>query len=165
MSEADLIHNGLYIILFVRDQTPKPDDFHWGLYTHNNTGKDGTKFHIKGREGHWMADHGVTKGVFKSFLLVGLIRIANIPTELESHAEGLIRSYDHKLNEMGITCRSWLFEVLKLLQTPVNNLTILKCKDLGALEQEAKEWGNQHAIDTVDNVQPRALHTSTLCGI
>ncbi|KAK8176180.1 hypothetical protein IWX90DRAFT_484137 [Phyllosticta citrichinensis] len=73
MSLKDLHPGGLYIILFVQDSPPELDQFHWGLYVHIDENKGGTKHHIKGLlSGGWIPDRGVTMGVFKSSLLVGL---------------------------------------------------------------------------------------------
>lgn len=165
MSLANLKVNGLYIILFVRQYPPAPDDFHWGLYFHRHPDTGGTKYHIKQQGSGWIADHGPTAGVFKSFLLVGLIRIADVPAGWDSFLDQTIRTYDNQLNTPGITCRVWLFWVLALLQKPINGQRILRCNNLGALETEVKGWGNANARGAADNVQPRPVAASSLCGL
>ena len=87
MSLADLKAGGLYVILFIRGDPPEKDTFHWGLYLHKNVANGGTKFHIKNQGSGWIADHGPTSGVFKSFLLVGLFRIAEAPTGWEGYVD------------------------------------------------------------------------------
>src|ERR1700690_4006867 len=143
MSLKDLVPGGLYILLFIRDHPPTKDNFHWGLYLHSYELLWGPKFHIKSPGSGWMTDHGRTSGVFKSFLLVGLLQIATVPSGLESYVDQQIRAYDSSINTPGVTCRVWVLWVLALLQQPVNEQVILKCTDLSELEQEAKDWGNE----------------------
>ncbi|KAI1976583.1 hypothetical protein LOZ53_003126 [Ophidiomyces ophidiicola] len=166
MSLDNLSVNGLYIILFIRDHPPAPNDFHWGLYFHQNPSTGGRKYHIKQQGGGWIADHGPTAGVFKSFLLVGLFKIANVPEGFENYLDQTLRTHDNQLNTLsGVTCRIWLLRVLALLQKPANGQQILKCSNLEALEAEAKDWGNSHAITAMNNVQPRPVGASALCGL
>ena len=120
MSLAALKPNGLYFILFIRDDPPQPNDFHWGLYLHRDADTGGTKYHIKQQGIGWITDHGTTAGVFKSFLLIGLFRIADIPPGWEAHLDRTIRTYDNQINTPGVDCRVWLFWVLELLQKPMN---------------------------------------------
>ncbi|KAJ5227678.1 hypothetical protein N7489_008386 [Penicillium chrysogenum] len=165
MSLANLKVNGLYIILFIRNFPPAQNDFHWGLYFHRHPDTGGTKYHIKQQGSGWIADHGPTVGVFKSFLLVGLFRVAHVPTGWEGLLDQTIRTYDTQLNTPGITCRVWVLWVLALLQKSINGQKILKCSDLGALETEVKNWGNVNAMGAAENVQPRPVTTSSLCGL
>lgn len=116
-----------------------------------------------------MANHGPASRVFNSFLLVGLVRIADVRAGLESYVDGTLRTYDANLNVPGRTCRVWLFEVLALLQKPVGGGgggdAVLKCGDLGALEKEIMEWGNAHAGAAHENVQPRPVNAFALCRL
>lgn len=130
MSLADLTPNGLYIILFIRGDPPEKDNFHWGLYLHQNAERGGTKYHIKAAGSSWIPDHGTTKGVFKSFLLAGLFQIADVPRGWEGFVDECFRTYDNKLHAPGITCRVWVLWVLELLQKNVNGTRVLKCGDL-----------------------------------
>ncbi|RAH65209.1 uncharacterized protein BO66DRAFT_443199 [Aspergillus aculeatinus CBS 121060] len=161
MSLADLQPNRLYILLFIRHHPPIPNDFHWGLYFHRDSRRGGTKYHIKQQGSGWISAHGPTSGVFKSFLLVGLFGIADVPGGWEDALDQTIRTYDHQLNQPATTCRVWLFRVLALLQ----NAHVLKCTSLEELEAEAKSWGNAHASDAADNLQPRPFANSSLCGL
>ncbi|KAE8354985.1 hypothetical protein BDV28DRAFT_146582 [Aspergillus coremiiformis] len=165
MSLIDLKANGLYILLFIRNYPPGSNDFHWGLYFHHNPNIGGTKYHVKQEGSGWIADHAPTVGVFKSFLLVGLFRIADVPVGWESHLDQTMRAYDNRLNSPGITCRVWVFWVLALLQKPIAGKIILKCDSLQSLETEVKDWGNANASSAADNDQPRPLAASTLCGL
>jgi hypothetical protein len=63
---------------------------------------------------------------------------------------------------MDITCRTWVLKILYLLQKPENG-SILKCDDLGALEAEIKDWGNEFAPGAAQNVQPRQIGYSKIC--
>ena len=109
-----------------------------------------------------MTDHGVTKGVFKSFLLVGLVQVANIPTSMADKAKALITQDDNNLNSIpGNTCRTWVLRALERLK----DADILHCSDVLALEQEVKDWGNSEQQATLDNVQPRTIVRSKLCGL
>ncbi|KMP02506.1 hypothetical protein CIRG_10329 [Coccidioides immitis RMSCC 2394] len=165
MSLSDLKVNGLYIILFIRHDPPVQDNFHWGLYLHRHSQTGGTKYHIKQQGAGWITNHGPTAGVFKSFLLVGLFRIADIPAGWEGHVDQTIRTYDSQINNPDISCRVWLLWVLALLQKPVNGQVILKCDNLAALETEVKTWGNANAMGAAVNEQPRPIGASALCGL
>ncbi|KAJ6112279.1 hypothetical protein N7523_002101 [Penicillium sp. IBT 18751x] len=161
MSVSNLKVNSLYIILFIRGHPPAPNDFHWGFYFHRHPDTGGTKYHIKQQGSGWIADHGPTAGVFKSFLLVGLFRIADVPAGWEGLLDQSIRTYDSRLNAQSITCRVWVLWILALLQ----NSKILKCNDLNGLETEVKAWGNANARGAADNLQPRPVANSSLCGL
>ncbi|KMU78445.1 hypothetical protein CISG_07449 [Coccidioides immitis RMSCC 3703] len=115
MSLSNLKVNGLYIILFIRNHPPVQNNFHWGLYFHRHPDTGGRKYHIKQQGSGWIADHGPTAGVFKSFLLVGLFRIADVPAGWEGHLDHTIRTYDSQLNTPGVMCRVWVLWVLALL--------------------------------------------------
>lgn len=107
MSLKDLELNSLHIVVFVRSYPPIPDDFHCGLYLHQDANIGGTKYHVRGRAGAWLADHAITAGVFKSFLLVGLCQIARIPPEFTEKVDSVLRTYDNQVNQIpGLTCRT-----------------------------------------------------------
>lgn len=139
MSPANLKVNGLYIMLFIRNHPPVPNDFHWALYFHRHLNTGGTKYHIKQPGSGWITDHAPTAGVLNSFLLVGLFRIADVPSGWEGLLDQTVRTYDTQLNVPGITCRVWVLWVLALLQKSIDGQTILKCSDLNALEIEVKD--------------------------
>ncbi|KAL2060159.1 hypothetical protein VTL71DRAFT_9554 [Oculimacula yallundae] len=165
MSLADLKHGGLYVILFIRHDPPVQDNFHWGLYLHDSESNGGTKYHIVKPGSGWITDHGNTLGVFKSFLLVGLFRIADVPAGWEGYVDQTIRSLDNRVNTPDITCKIWVFWVLELLKRESNGYTVLKCNDLPALEREIKNWGNAKAAGAAANEQPRSLTASRICGL
>ncbi|KAK8167646.1 hypothetical protein IWX90DRAFT_484136 [Phyllosticta citrichinensis] len=161
MSSSELRPQGLYVALYVRDDPPKPDDFHWALYLHESDSKGGTKYHVIGRQGRWMADHTEIKDLLKKFLLVGLFQIAAIPDSFQSKIDEAFRLLDYKLNEVDITCRTWVFRVLEIFRESAPSLIQ---EDLGALEAEIKEWGNQHAQSASMNEQPRPVGISKSCN-
>ncbi|KAF1958003.1 hypothetical protein CC80DRAFT_592464 [Byssothecium circinans] len=126
-----------------------------------NSQQGGTKYHVKQQGSGWIADHGPTTGVLKSFLLIGLFQIAAIPAGWEGYVDQQLRTYDSALNDLpNITCRVWLFWVLALLQKEVNGCKVLKCTDLAALEAEIIAWGNQNAGSADLNQQPRPVAAS-----
>lgn len=90
---AALPQRKLYIVLWIRDDPPVANYFHWGLYYHNNR-NGGTKYHMRGLVGGWIADHGSTAGVFKSQFLGVLIEIGSIPEDEEATLDQIMRSHD-----------------------------------------------------------------------
>ncbi|KAK7541672.1 hypothetical protein BKA81DRAFT_79137 [Phyllosticta paracitricarpa] len=161
MALEELKPQGLYVALYIRDDPPKPNDFHWALYLHEINGKGGTKYHVKGRQGRWMADHTETKGLLKEFLLVGLFQIAAVPDGLQRQVDEAFRSLDEKINEVDVTCRTWVFRVLEILRQSEQSLIQ---EDMDALETEVKEWGNQHSLSASKNEQPRPIGISKSCN-
>ncbi len=150
-SLSDLHDGGLYVNLYVREPEVDPDNFHWALYFHHNEVFGGTKYNVKQQGPGWIAEHGVTKGALKSLFVVGLFRIANVPSEMEERTKALICQEDGKLNDIpGITCKVWLLRGLERLQAN----GILKCGDLVALEEEVKGWGNGHQQSAIDAEKP-----------
>lgn len=162
-----LTPNTLYIALYVRTDPPVPDNFHWALYFHHDATRGGTKYHItnEGGQSAWVASHGPESNILKTFLLVGLLRIVDVPPGAVDAVDQLIRRYDAQLNDLGVTCRTWLFRVLQLLQrqepSPVDAVEdgkVLDAKvDLETLEREVKDWGNRYAAEACRNVQPRPV--------
>ncbi|RDW86892.1 uncharacterized protein DSM5745_03534 [Aspergillus mulundensis] len=142
-----LLPNNVYIALFVRADPPIPNDFHWALYLPEYASK-GTKYHIVNEGVGWIAAHAseTPAGILKSFLLVGLIRVAAINSQehLAAKADALLRSHDNRLNDKeGTTCRTWLLEICE--------------GDMEKLEAVVKDWGNRFADAAVKNVQPRPV--------
>lgn len=104
----------------------------------------------------------------KSFLLVGLFQIADVPAGLEDYVDGTFKTYDGELNHPDISCRVWVWRVLALLRKPVpvdDGVTVFKCDDAEALEREVMGWGNAHADGASKNIQPRPIQASTLCNL
>lgn len=162
MSDTTIRENGIYILLFIRTSPHTLNNFHWALYVHHNGHQVGTKYHVKQQGAGWITDHGVTIGVLKEFLLVGLFQIGVIPTGQEAYTDQQLRTYDAMLNDLpDITCKTWLFRVLRLLQKEIDGTAILKCADLLALEEEILTWGNDNAEGTETNRQPRPIAVSS----
>ncbi|KAL5364365.1 hypothetical protein BJX96DRAFT_178882 [Aspergillus floccosus] len=162
-----LTPNTLYIAIYVRTDPPVPDNFHWALYYHHDAARGGTKYHITNEWGQsaWMASHGPESNILKTFLLVGLLRIVDIPSGAANAIDQLIRSYDGQLNDLGVTCRTWVFRVLRLLQgqeptaiSTVEDGNVLDAKvDLELLEREVMDWGKRYAEESCRNMQPRPV--------
>lgn len=104
----------LYIVLHSQYRA---GSYHWGLYYHRAGGTRrpyGRKFHIKNEgTGRWMADYQDSYGVLRSNFLIGLIRIATIPTSRFDYMKSLIESTP--LNTPGITCRVWVLNAIQSL--------------------------------------------------
>ena len=75
-----------------RSSPPVEDDFHWSLYAHQHSDTGGTKYHIQNMASGWITGHSITADISKAFLLIGLIRIADIPTRWESHVDRTLRT-------------------------------------------------------------------------
>jgi len=161
---TELRQGSLYILLYIRNEPPQPNDFHWALYLHQHPDKGGTKYHIKTVGPGWMADHGPVAAIMKEFLLVGLFHIADVPLTWHDHLDRTFRSFDDNLNTLGNTCRVWLIAVLELLRRPVEGYTLLNA-DLSALQREICDWGNAHAASAAANEQPRPIGASKVCGL
>lgn len=152
--------NALYIALFIRDDPPKPNDYHWALYHHHIN--SGIKYHITNEGNGWIPGHGPESGtgILKAFLLVGLIQIATIPStsSAQETLDRVCRSYDGHLNDSeNRTCRTWLLDVLRDLQ---EQMGVLNGVDIKSLEKEAMDWGNKYAFEACRNVQPRPVEKS-----
>ncbi|KAF2801871.1 uncharacterized protein BDZ99DRAFT_492414 [Mytilinidion resinicola] len=164
MSLDTLEPGGLYVVLFIQNVPPPKDDFHWGLYLHKYKNIGGTKYHIwdPDRDWVWVADHGMTTGLFKSHALVGLFQIARVSPEWECEVDRAARSFDDSLNQRpGIGCDVWLFWT----PAPGNGTVVLKCKDLEALKAEILDFANQNAQAAAKAVRPRPIIMSRLCGL
>ncbi|RMD41076.1 hypothetical protein DV735_g4052, partial [Chaetothyriales sp. CBS 134920] len=135
----------LYIGLWIRNDPPLPNDFHWGLYYHQDI-NGGMKYHIKGLGGGWIADHGRTGGVFKSQFLCVLIQIGSIPAEKEARFDQLARSYDGSINTTpGITCRTSSATAVIVPTTPPLTVSFSQlAADVRAFQQQLAELGIGH---------------------
>ncbi|KAF2114428.1 hypothetical protein BDV96DRAFT_576766 [Lophiotrema nucula] len=147
MSQPNLTTGGLNILLFIRDDPPKPDDYHWALY-HHTCPSSGTKYHIRNIGAGGLSDHArhAIQGTRNSSPpLVGFFYIGNIPVEVEECVDTKLRTYDRELNEMvGTTCRTWLLRALELLKEfkDSDGKSILVGQDIGEIEKEAKAFAN-----------------------
>ncbi|PLN78864.1 hypothetical protein BDW42DRAFT_187091 [Aspergillus taichungensis] len=110
--------NALYLVLWIRSDPPRPNDFHWGYYFHKSS-TGGTKYHIR-----------------------NLGEIERVPQAKHSQLDQVMRSHDGDVNSIpSVTCRVWLFTILqKLIQ---NGIVI--CSSCDALQQECMDFGNQHS--------------------
>lgn len=157
---ANLPLNALFVVLHIRSDPPRQNDFHWGLYFHIHR-QGGIKYHMRNVGGSgWIPDHGSTSGVFKSLFLCALIQVAIVPETKHRQADQLIRSHDGDVNSIpGVTCRVWEMAILqKLIQDGV-----VRCNNLDELERECMAVGNQHSAAAARNDQPRPVVRSRLC--
>ena len=157
---SDLTENSLYVVLFnYRDEN---DTFHWGLYLHEDADKGGWKFHIK-NEGtaSWITDHAQTYGVFKSMMLIGLMRVADVPPANLTEVQTLIKAEDSMVNTPGNSCRIYVKKACERLRDG-GNMTFQSWQ---VLEREIMDWGNSEMEPTRLNVQPRSLTFSRVCGL
>ncbi|KAL4069149.1 hypothetical protein J3A83DRAFT_3489563 [Scleroderma citrinum] len=138
--------------------------YHWGLYYHcsrNATMQSGVKFHINLDMGsnRWMTDHGWTNGVLNSTRLIGLLRIASIPTYRSKDMMNLIERTPH--NAQGITCRVWVLNAIQNLMA----FGLVRCMGISWLENEAIAFGLAEDPYCQCNVQPRPTRQSRVCYI
>ncbi|PYI23212.1 hypothetical protein BO99DRAFT_470967 [Aspergillus violaceofuscus CBS 115571] len=145
--------NTLFIVLWIRSDPPRPNDFHWGYYFHN-TVQGGWKYHMKNMSGGWIPDHGATSGVFKSNFLCTLVEIASVPVAKQEQLHQIMRSRDGDVNSIpGISCRVWLMVILQSLI----EAGIVRCNRPEALQQECMAFGNQFSAGAAKNNQPRPV--------
>ncbi|KAJ5144218.1 uncharacterized protein N7515_003005 [Penicillium bovifimosum] len=150
---ARLTPNTLHIALYLRSDPPLPNDFHWAFYLHNGTGSTpvGTKYHVRGIGGGWIPGHEATAGIFAENFLCVMIQIGTIPASAHARVDELMRINDQTLNSIpGITCRTWLLEVLGVLVEE----GFVHC-DVRELEKDCMEIGNEHSWSASTNEQPR----------
>jgi hypothetical protein len=157
---AALPQHKLYIFLWIRQDPPIANDFHWGFYYHK-TKVGGTEYHMKSIGGGWIANHGSTGGVFKSQFLCVLIEIGSISADKEGTLDRIMKSYDSSANTIpGLTCRFWVFMILPLLI----QAGLLRCDDLVGLQQECFGYGNECMSSAANNDQPRPVKVSSRCS-
>ena len=147
----------IYIALWLRNDPPPLDDFHWALYHHEGP-NGGTVYQVKGLSEGWITDHGFHGCIFKSLFLCGLIQIGSIPATMRQELDSTIRSLDASLNQIvNVTCKVWLFEVLPLLVRK----GFVRCEDPQACKAECLAFGNKIRFDASGNVQPRPVTVAT----
>ncbi len=156
---SQLHPHSLYIALWLRNDPPPLDDFHWAFYHHKGPA-GGTIYQVKELGEGWITDHGVSGCIFKSLFLCCLVQIGSIAAASEQTLDLTIRSYDNKLNEIpNVTCKVWLFKsLLQLLRH-----ALIHCHDPKLLETECLAFGNKFRLDASGNVQPRPVVVATSC--
>jgi len=154
-----LVIGGIYILLYLRNDPPLPNDFHWAMYMHTAQ-KAGFKYHIKTLGSGWIPDHSPLGSVFNEFLLIGLLQIGRIELADVAKLDGLARTWDAELNSHDFTCRRWLLRVFGLMM----DNGVLDYGDVDELELEAKTFGNEHASDAAKGRQPLPVVISKLHG-
>ncbi|KAJ5808726.1 hypothetical protein N7474_009995 [Penicillium riverlandense] len=156
---ARLPLNALFIVLWIRSDPPRQNDFHWGYYLHTGS-QGGVKYHMRNMGSGWMPDHGSTGGVFKSNFLCVLIQVATIRETARNTLDQIMRSHDGDVNQIpGVTCRVW---VVKIIQKLIQH-GMVRCENIDALQQECMAFGNQYSPGAAINQQPRPVVRSRLC--
>ncbi|CZT17627.1 uncharacterized protein RCC_03464 [Ramularia collo-cygni] len=152
---------GLFIALFVSADPHQSDAFHWGIY-HHATSFKGTKYHITGSAGRWIAAHSDARNTFKSQSLSVLVQIGQIPQSATDQLDQIMKSHDHELNNLpGLTCRVWVFTVVeKLVAAGLLTMT----GTTSTLEDECKAYGNQLSSGDAQKDQPRPVVRSAICS-
>lgn len=156
---ARLLLNTLFIVLWIRSDPPRQNNFYWGFYFHTSP-QGGFKYDMRNIGGGWIPDHGLTGGVFKSNFLCALIQIATVPEASRDSLDRIMRSHDGDVNTIPrVTCRVWVIKVLeKLIQQGV-----VRCSDADALQQECMAFRNQYSPGATINQQPRPVVRSRVC--
>ncbi|KAG6890664.1 hypothetical protein C0992_013336 [Termitomyces sp. T32_za158] len=141
----------LYIALYARDD---PSSFHWAIYHHWSSTK-GTKFHIRNivpGQG-WFSEHKPNIGIMKEFLLVGLMKIADVPADLTEALHTSITAVPY--DGPNVNCLSWVKDALEAAMSAgaIGRFSI------DEMEQEAQAFGSSQYDDASQNVQPRPITT------
>lgn len=109
-----------------------------------------------------MAAHESTKSIFKEFLLVGLVRIASIEEGDREVVDRMARVEDETVNQIeGMTCCVWVKRFCERLRKE----GLMRFESWERLEEELVSWGVENNQSSLDNVQPRPLSFSKVCGL
>ncbi|MCJ1420122.1 hypothetical protein MMC32_006479 [Xylographa parallela] len=153
--------DSLHIVLFSRWPI-EPNSFHWGLYLHQNELSGGKKFHVDGRQGRWKTDHGTTKGALTSSMLIGLVRIADVPMNQADTVAKLITAEDAMINEIeGFRCRLYVERACERLKAQGH----VQFTSWEVLQQDMEAFGNRYANEAEQNIQPRPIAVALKCGL
>lgn len=156
---ANLHPNHLYIFLWIRNDPPRTNDFHWGFYLHTHA-QGGVKYHIRNIGDGWIPDHGQTGEVLKTMYLCVLIEVANVPETMYGVLDDTMRSLDGNLNAIsGMTCRVWVLIVVKRLI----ELGVIRCESEEVFQEECMMFGNMFSAQAAENLQPRPVVRAQFC--
>lgn len=158
---SSLPDNTLWIVLFCRGE-PMHNNYHWAFYLHGNADSGGVKLHATsiGSAAGWIADTYSTTAITKEFLLVGLVRIADVDPDNRDKVMNVIRQEDGMLNELeGFTCRIYIKRACERLKLE----KLLQFPDWDTLQSEVFTFGNKHVLSAEENVQPRPSEIATVC--
>lgn len=139
----------LYIALYARDD---PSSFHWAIYHHWSSTR-GTKFHIRNIGSGWFSEHEPNSGIMKEFLLVGLMKIADVPADLTEALHASITAVPH--DSPTVNCLSWVRDSLEAAMSA----GAVRRFSIDELEQDARAFGASQFDDAAQNVQPRPITT------
>ena len=152
IASPELRIDSLYIFLDARSDSPD-DGFHWGLY-HHTSPTSGMKYHIRNLGEGWITEHAANTSITKQFLLVGMLRIANVPESRWNTLDTIVQSVPYV--EPGTTCRTWVLDAIRRLAT----VEIVSYSSLDDLETDAKTFGVTYFDGVLTNVQPRPIADS-----
>ena len=97
----------------------------------------------------------------KELYLDVLVQVASVEVKKAEELDGFMKGFNENLNGIeGLTCRVWILKVVGLL---VEN-GLVRCEDVGPLEQECMEVGNAYAEDVAANNQSRPVVASKLAS-
>lgn len=153
----------IYLLLFIRDRDPAKG-FHSALYHHHTT-HGGYKFNVKQMGSGWICDSAPNNGIMQSFLLDVALRIGFCdpgPTGVEALAwidEVCLIEPPAPFDTFN--CRTWTLHCVRGLV----ERGFVRCDDLDALEQGAKEWATLHHESAHDGVMPRPIEDSRVCTL
>ncbi|KAI0649416.1 hypothetical protein C8Q79DRAFT_512159 [Trametes meyenii] len=169
----------IYLVLFIRmdfhpganPSTPNAGTertFHWGLYHHEHPTQGGHKYHIqnvgRGSSTGWVSDHKLTRGVMRSMLLAGVLRIGYCPPENAQDLFRIMQSWPLNQNPPGfpqLTCRTWTLHMIRTLSADPRQY--VRCPDIFALENEAVQWGGHQWQGALGAHKPRPIEDSRVC--
>ncbi|KAI0794725.1 hypothetical protein C8Q74DRAFT_592118 [Fomes fomentarius] len=151
----------IYLLLFIRDRDIAKG-FHWALY-HHRSAHGGYKFNVKQMGSGWICDSAPNNGIMNSFLLDGALRIGFCdPARADdiSWIDQVALTVPPAPFDI-FTCRTWTLHcVCGLIEQGY-----VKCSDLSALEQEAKDWAASHHESAHDGILPRPVDDPRLCAL
>ncbi|MCJ1284171.1 hypothetical protein MMC26_003502 [Xylographa opegraphella] len=169
---SDLKPDSLHIVLFSRWPI-EPNSFHWGLYLHQNELSGGKKFHVDGRQisrkfhvdgrqGRWKIDHGTTREALTSSMLIGLVRIADVPVDQMDAVAKWITAEDAMINEIeGFRCRLYVEMACVRLKAQ----GYVRFTSWEVLQRDMEGFGNRYANEAEQNVQPRPIAVALKCDL
>lgn len=157
--QSALPPGGLFIALYIREDPPKKDDFHWAFYVHTGP-STGMKYHATGSPNTWMASHGSSSNVLKEFLLCVLVEVGRVSPNRLDELDQIMKTHDDELNAIpGLTCRVWIWMIVEKL---MERAILQNSGSLDELEHECKAFGNIFSAGASRNEQPRPVVKSEL---
>ncbi|KAJ5321977.1 hypothetical protein MYU51_002665 [Penicillium brevicompactum] len=149
-----LTPGALHVVLYIRSDTPVPNDFHWALYLHTGN-PGGHQYHVRARNGSLEPAHETILNIMAGHFLCILIEVATLHQDKVTYGrvDQIMKSFDATLNLVsGLNCRTWVLMVLHMLVgAEMVHLNI------ELLEKECLDFGNGFSIAASLDVQPRPV--------